>query len=261
MTGLDGRIAAVTGAGQGIGRAVAERLASEGASVLVTDLLLDRAIATAKHIQARGNTAQPVKVDVCSSDDLAHMLSLSQSSFGTFPDTVVCNAGYQTFGNIMELGYEEWDKVMAVNVMGTFETMRTTARAMRSTGIQGSIIAIASIQARLGSVYYAHYSASKAAVLSITKSMALAMAPAHIRVNAVAPGMVDTDLWATADRNLALLRGVKPGVPKAERIAQIPLGRAGTPEDVAGVVAFLASDDASYLTGECIHICGGDLML
>jgi NAD(P)-dependent dehydrogenase (short-subunit alcohol dehydrogenase family) len=131
---------------------------------------------------------------------------------------------------------------------------------MRQAG-SGSIVTVASIQGRLGNPWFAHYSASKAAVLSLTKSYAVALAPHHVRVNSVAPGIIDAGLAHKANDELARLQGLPPGAPMARRVGQVPLGRAGTPEDVANAVLFLASDEADYITGECIHVCGGDVML
>jgi NAD(P)-dependent dehydrogenase (short-subunit alcohol dehydrogenase family) len=134
------------------------------------------------------------------------------------------------------------------------------AQGMKERG-RGTIINMASIMGRNGHPLYPHYAASKAAIISLTKSFALALAPYGIRVNSVGPGIVDTALWAQMDTEWAELEGLKPGEPKAQRIEQVPLRRAGTPEDVANAVAFLATDQASYITGECIHSSGGSLML
>lgn len=261
MRGLTGRVAIVTGGAGGIGSAVARRLAAEDVAVVVTDLDGDAAEAVAASITAGGGRATALPVDVRSEEQLAAVPHTAREAFGAAPDIVVCNAGYQTFATIDDIDARQWDDVLGVNAHGTFLTMQMAARSMRGSGLTGSIIAIASIQARLGSVYYAHYSASKAAVLSLSKSFALTLAPQRIRVNCVAPGVVDTDLWAKADREMAALRGVEPGVPKRERIAQVPLGRGGRPDDIAAAVAFLASADADYITGECLHVCGGDVML
>jgi NAD(P)-dependent dehydrogenase (short-subunit alcohol dehydrogenase family) len=261
MRGLNKHIAVITGGGGGIGGAVADRLAEEGAAVVVTDVVPDAAERTAERINRSGGRALAIAVDVRDQTSLDGIPAAALKAFGAEPDLVVCNAGYQTFATIDQLNDQQWNDVLDTNAHGTFLTMRMAADSMRRTGVRGTITTIASIQARLGSLYYAHYSASKAAVLSLTKSFALALAPHGIRVNCVAPGVIETELWAKADREMAALRGVAPGVPKKERIAQVPLGRGGTPEDVAGAVAFLASDDAAYITGECLHVCGGDVML
>jgi len=261
MRGLAGRVAVVTGAGHGIGAAIAARLAEEGVSVLVTDLDAPSAERVAARIGDSGGRAAWLGVDVRSAEQVDGIAGHAEAAFGAVPSIVVANAGHQTFHGVLDLSEAEWRDVFDVNAHGTYLTMRMAARTLPRSGEPGALIAMASIQARLGSVNYAHYSASKAAVLSLTKSFALALAPHRVRVNCVAPGVVDTDLWARADREMAALRGIPPGVPRRERIAQVPLGRAGTPADVAGAVAFLASADASYITGECLHVCGGDVML
>lgn len=255
------RVALVTGAGQGIGRAIAVRLARDGASVLVADIDTESGKATVDAIVANGGTAGFRHVDIRRPEQIEQALATCRHVFGSPPAVAVCNAGVQTFATAMALTSSEWNEVFDVNALGTFETMRLAGKVMSQEGVAGSIIAIASVQGRLGSLYYPHYSASKAAVLSITKSMSLALAPFRVRVNSVAPGIIETALWEKADREIAVIKGVPPGTPQAERIASVPLGRAGTPDDVAGAVAFLASQDSSYITGECIHVCGGDYML
>ena len=260
LRGIRGRIAAVTGAGGEIGRAVSLRLAAEGAAVITTDRTPELAAATAGATVGAGGMARSLAVDVLEPDAVERIVPYAVRELGGPPDILVCCAGIQTFADVFDLGADDWDRVFDVNARGTFLTMRAVAPAMQAAG-RGTIVAVASIQGRLGSRYYAHYSASKAAVLSLTKSFAVAMAEQGIRVNAVAPGIVDTEMWRAADRELARIRGVAPGEPRRERVLQVPMRRAGTPDDVAGAVAFLASDDASYITGETIHVCGGDLML
>ncbi len=260
LRGLAGRVAVVTGAGGDIGREICSRLALEGARVVATDRTLDLAEATAASIRSAGGRCRPLVVDVTRQDQLDTIVPFAERQFGVPPSIAVCCAGIQTFADIFDLSVDEWDRVFDVNARGTFLTMRAVAPAMRSAG-RGSIVAIASIQGRLGSRYYAHYSASKAAIISLTKSFAVTLAPDGVRVNSVAPGIVDTAMWRAADTELARIRGVQPGEPRQQRVSQVPLQRAGTPADVASAVAFLASDDASYITGECLHVCGGDVML
>lgn len=257
--GLRGRLAVVTGGGGDIGRAVCERLSHEGAAVLVTDRDEGSAARTAEAIRGAGGQAVFLGVDVSHPDEIRRLAAYWHAEFSVPPGVVVTCAGVQTFADVLDLTLADWDHVMDVNAKGTLLTAQAAAAAMAETG--GSIVTMASIQARLGSRFYAHYSASKAAVLSLTRSLAVALAPAGIRVNAVAPGIVDAGMWDLADAELARLQGVAPGVPRRDRIAKVPLGRAGSPDDVAAAVAFLASDDASYITGECLHVCGGDVML
>lgn len=257
--GLRGRLAVVTGGGGDIGRAICERLSYEGAVVLVVDRDEGSAARTVEAIRGSGGEATSLGVDVTRPDEIERLAAYWRAEFATPPGVVVTCAGVQTFADVLDLAATDWDRVMDVNAKGTLLTAQAAAASMEGTG--GSIVTISSIQARLGSRFYAHYSASKAAVLSLTRSLAVALAPAGIRVNAVAPGIVDAGMWEVADAELARLQGVPRRVPRRERIAKVPLGRAGSPEDIAAAVAFLASDDASYITGECLHVCGGDVML
>lgn len=260
LRGLAGRIAVVTGAGGEIGREICARLALEGARIVATDRSIELAEATAAAIQSGGGQASPLVADVTSEGELARIVPFAVAEFGGPPSVAVSCAGIQTFADIFDLSMDDWDRVFDVNAKGTFLTMRAVAPAMQASK-RGSIVAVASIQGRLGSRYYAHYAASKAAVLSVAKSYAVTLAADGVRVNSVAPGIVDTVMWRAADAELSRLRGVPPGEPRRQRLEQVPLHRAGTPADVASAVAFLASDDASYITGECIHVCGGDVML
>jgi NAD(P)-dependent dehydrogenase (short-subunit alcohol dehydrogenase family) len=257
---LAGQVAVVTGAAGGIGRGIVLRLAREGASVIATarrEGSLDETLAEAADA---GGPVRPLLVDVTRPDETAAIVPAAEREFGSAPHVLVCCAGAQTFADIFDLSLEDWDRVFDVNARGTFLTVRPVAEAMRRAG-RGSIVNVASIQGRLGSRWFTHYSASKAAVLSLTRSFALALAPDGVRVNAVAPGIIDAGLAHKADHELARLQGLAPGEPMRERVSRVPLGRAGTPEDVAAAVLFLASPESGYITGECIHVCGGDLML
>lgn len=254
------RLAVVTGAGRGIGKAVALRLAREGAALVVSDIDLGAAKSVSEEITADGGTALSVTIDVTAPEQIDQIPDVCATEFGRLPDVVVCNAGIQQVRDVFDVSADEWDRVFAVNGRGCLLTLRMAARAMRRLD-RGAIVTVASIQGRLGNRYYPHYAASKAAVINLTKSFAVALAAYNVRVNAVAPGVIGTELWAKVDEELAALLGAAAGEPKRERIARVPLGRAGTPDDVAAAVAFLASDDASYITGECLHVCGGDLMI
>lgn len=261
MADLSQSIALVTGAGGGIGSAVALRLARDGAAVVAVDRDAAQLGPVVAAVRAAGGACAGVVADIARHGQVEELADAAEREFGRCADLVVANAGHQTFAPVESIPMAEWDDVMAVNARGTFMTLRAACARMVRTGVPGAAVAVASIQGRLGSLYYPHYSASKAAVINMTKSLALWAAPHGVRVNAVAPGIVETPLWERADRELAALRGVAPGVPRAERIARVPLKRAGRPEDVAGAVAFLLGEDASYITGECLHVCGGDVML
>ncbi len=256
--GFDRGVAVVTGAAHGIGAGIATRLASDGARVVVADIDLSAARARATEIVAAGGEARAVRLDVADESSVLAMADAVQAEFGESYRYLVCNAGVQTFQRAADVTVAEWDTVLDVNARGTLLCLQSAARSMPDGG---AIVAVASIQGRLGGPYYPHYSASKAAVISLAKSFALALAPRGIRVNTVAPGIIATALWDKADEALSHLKGEEPGAARMARIAAVPLGRAGTPEDVAASVSFLLSPDASYITGECIHICGGDVML
>jgi NAD(P)-dependent dehydrogenase (short-subunit alcohol dehydrogenase family) len=255
--GLDG-VVVVTGAAQGVGEGIASRLAREGSRVVVADRNLEAATTTAARIDAAGGRARAVHVDVTDPQSVARLGSAASEAFGEPVRLFVANAGVQTFQRATDLSVEEWDLVLEVNARGTMLCLQEAARCMPDGT---AVVAVASIQGRLGAPFYPHYAASKAAVISLVKSFALALAPRRIRVNSVAPGIIETALWDQADARLSALTGREPGAARAERIAAVPLGRAGTVADVAGAVAFLLSDDASYITGECLHVCGGDVML
>lgn len=256
------RTAVVTGAAQGIGAGIAERLVSEGAKVLVADLDLDAAEATARRL---GESASACHLDVADRASVDALPEATQIAFGAAMTLLVCNAGVQTWTHAVDVTTAEWDACLDVNARGILYCLQMASRAMPQA-VPGSpdapaIVVMASIQGRLAGPYYPHYSASKAAVLSLVKSFAAALAPQGIRVNAVAPGIVDTPLWSRADTALSALTGRNAGEARAERVAAVPLQRAGTPADVAAAAAFLLSPDASYITGECVHVCGGDVML
>jgi NAD(P)-dependent dehydrogenase (short-subunit alcohol dehydrogenase family) len=257
---LSGKVAAVTGSGKGIGRSVALRLAREGADLVVTDVELALAEETASEIRRCGQNAHALAVDVVDLSQVEQIPTAAERVFDSPVEIMVNNAGIQQIKDALELTAEDWDLVLDVNARGTLFGMQVAAKAMKEKG-RGTIINMASIMGRNGHPLYAHYAASKAAIISLTKSFALALAPYGIRVNSVGPGIVDTDLWDSMDTQWAELKGLRKGEPKAQRIEQVPLGRAGTPEDVANTVAFLATDEAAYITGECIHISGGSLML
>jgi meso-butanediol dehydrogenase / (S,S)-butanediol dehydrogenase / diacetyl reductase len=257
---LRGKVAAVTGAGRGIGRAIALRLAEEGADVLAADIDLALAEETASAVRESGQQALAMEVDVTNQAQIQDLVAAADQDFSAPFEIMVNNAGIQQIKEVFDITPEDWDRMLAVNARGVFFGMQAAAEVMKERS-RSAIISTASIMGRDGHPLYAHYAAAKAAVVSLTKSFALALAPYRIRVNSVAPGIVDTAIWEMQDARMAELQGLKRGEPKAQRIAQVPLGRAGVPEDVAGAVAFLASNDADYITGECIHISGGSFML
>jgi acetoin reductase-like protein len=252
---LSGKSAIVTGAGRGIGKATALRFAREGADVLVPDL--DRATSeqTARAIQALGRKGIPLQMDVTRLADIRRMVDTAMREFGKI-DILVNNAGITQVRDPMKLTEEEWDRTLSINAKAAFFCLQAVAREMipRRSGV---ILNAASISGRAGKPMLVDYCASKFAVIGITQSMALALAKHGIRVNAVAPGIVDTDMWVQIDREWSALEGKPAGEMKRIRVGAIPLGRIETAEDVANLYTFLASDEASYITGQTYNVCGG----
>jgi len=255
---LAGKIALVTGGGQGIGRAIALRLAEDGADVAVADLNLESAQNVAREIEHAGRRALAVQADVRKIDMVRKMVSDVVEHFGTI-DILVNNAGVGLFNPIFEIDEREMDLQYEVNVKGLFFAMQAAAEHMVKKG-SGKIVNLASQAGRRGEAYALSYCMSKAAVISMTQSAALALAPHQINVNAVAPGVVDTPFWVEVDKKFAKILNLPVGEHKRRTVASIPLGRIEQPEDVAKAVAFLASEDADYITGQTLNVDGGNVL-
>jgi meso-butanediol dehydrogenase/(S,S)-butanediol dehydrogenase/diacetyl reductase len=250
---LAGRRALVTGAGSGIGRAIARALARDGARVAATDVDAALARAVAAELGAGAGWAH---LDVTDEAETAAVFEQTARELGGL-DTVIANAGVSTMNPVVDLTVEEWDLNMAVNAKGVFLTDRAAVRHFLATGTRGVIVNTASLAAKQGAPLLAHYSASKFAVLGFTQALAREVAGHGIRVNCVCPGFVRTSMQ---ERELvweARLRGLTVEQVRAEYVALTPLGRLEEPEDVADVVAFLASERARFLTGEAINVTGG----
>ena len=252
---LTGKSAIVTGAGRGIGRATALLFAREGADVLVPDLDRAGSEAVAKEVQALGVKGVPLEMNVTRSADIQRMVETALREFGHI-DILVNNAGITQVRDSMTLTEADWDRTLNLNLKATFFCSQAVAREMAKQKA-GVILNAASISGRSGKPMMVDYCASKFGVIGITQALALAWAKHGIRVNAVAPGIVDTDMWVGVDREWSALEGQPTGTMKRLRVATIPLGRIETPEDVAKVYAFLASDDAAYITGQTVNVCGG----
>ncbi len=252
---LAGKSAIVTGAGRGIGRATALQFAREGADVLVPDLDLATSEQTAREIRALGRKGVPLQMDVTRMADIQRMVETAIREFGKI-DILVNNAGIVLVRDMMALTEAEWDRTMSINAKAAFFCLQAVAREMikRKCGV---ILNASSISGRVGRPMMVDYCASKFAVVGITQGAAMALARYGIRVNAVAPGIVDTDMWTQVDREWGALEGKPPGEMKRTRVAAIPLGRIETPEDVANLYTFLASDEAGYITGQTYNVCGG----
>lgn len=254
---LKDNIAIVTGGAQGMGRAISLRLSQEGASVVVADVNLAGAQALADEINAADGAAIAVQVDVRDPAQAQAMVDAAVARFGGL-NILVNNAGVGRILPFLETTAKDWDFMFDINCKGLLWCSQAAARQMIAQGRGGKIINLASQAGRRGEALVLAYCASKACVISMTQSMALALAEHKINVNAVAPGVVDTPFWVEVDRQFAKLMNLPEGEPKRRAVAGIPLGRIEQPEDVASVVAFLASPDADYITQQCINVDGGN---
>jgi 3-oxoacyl-[acyl-carrier protein] reductase len=241
---LEDKVAIVTGAGQGIGHGIALKLAQEGARVVASDANAETALQTATEIESLGHTALSMRTDVANQSEVSQMIEETVAQFGRI-DILINNAGIARSGTLLKLTEQAWDEVLDVNLKGVFRTTQAVARYMIAAKY-GKIVNVSSIYGRTGTVGDSNYAASKAGIVGFTKSTARELARYNINVNAVLPGMIDT----------SLLRGI-PERYLDPMIEEIPLGRVGAPEDIANVAAFLASDQASYITGATIEVTGG----
>ncbi|WP_040948619.1 3-oxoacyl-[acyl-carrier-protein] reductase [Gorillibacterium massiliense] len=245
---LKGKTAIVTGASRGIGRAIAIALAEAGADVVVNySGSVDAAKETAARVEALGSKAAVIKADVADAAQVEDMVKQTLEQFGKV-DILVNNAGITRDNLIMRMKEEEFDQVIATNLKGVFNCLKAVTRPMMKQR-SGRIINISSVVGSLGNPGQANYVAAKAGVIGLTKSAARELASRGITVNAVAPGFIVTDMTDKL-----------PEEAKTQMMAQIPLGRFGSPEDIAKAVTFLASEDAGYMTGQTIHIDGGMYM-
>jgi sorbitol-6-phosphate 2-dehydrogenase len=258
---LEGQSAIVTGAAQGLGEAVAKRLAVEGCDVLLADMNEEKAqAAAARLVDETGRRCIGIRADVTNEDDCAFMVEHAVNAFGKL-DILVANAGILKAGDVTEFAPADWRKVIEVNLVGYFLCAQAAARAMVPRQ-SGSIVQINSKSGKKGSFRNSAYAASKFGGIGLTQSLALDLAPHHIRVNAVCPGnLLDGTLWQDSlYEQYGATQGLTKEQVRAKYEGQVPLGRGCTYEDVAGVVVFLCSDDASYMTGQAINVTGGQEM-
>jgi 3-oxoacyl-[acyl-carrier protein] reductase len=245
MTKAESRVAIVTGAGRSLGKATAERLHGDGYSVAVIDRDGAAATEVAKALDAQGKTARAYALDVSSAEDVVRIFAAVASDLGV-PTALVNNAGIYPDHALLDMPVEAWDQVMAVNLRGTFLCTQVFARLRGQSG-SGAIVNLASAAAFSARAGATHYSTSKAGVVMFTKAAALEFGPLGIRVNAVAPGLIEVRKDQVSDAY------------RDHYLTMIPRGRTGRAPDIAGTVAFLLSDDADYINGECIAVDGGFL--
>lgn len=247
MKGLENKVALVTGAAQGIGKAIAMTLAHAGAHLVIADVNLEKAQETASEIEKLGREAIAVTVDVANVASVDAMVAEVTQKFEKI-DFLVNNAGITRDTLMIRMKEDEWDKVIAVNLKGTFNCMKSVGKLMMKQR-SGRVVNIASVVGVMGNAGQANYSASKAGVIALTKTMAKEFASRGVTSNAVAPGYIETEMTAHLS-----------DAAKQAFLQNIPLKRPGTAADVANVVTFLLSDAASYLTGQVINIDGGMIM-
>src|SRR5215510_1146450 len=255
---LDKHVAIVTGGGRGIGRATALELARLGATIVVAEFDAANGQRTADEVAKLGRPSLAISTDVTRRADLDALVRRTQERFGRI-DVLVNNAGIYRAAATLDVTEEHWDAIMNINAKAVFFASQAVLPTMVAQK-RGVIISLASMAGKIGSRANLPYNASKAAVISMTKSLALAHAAEGIRVNCVCPGFVETDMWISVAREQGALLNQSPEEFTRRRLHQIPLGRMERPEDVANVIGFLVSPRSDYMTGQALSVDGGLVM-
>ncbi|MEK7104113.1 MAG: SDR family NAD(P)-dependent oxidoreductase [Patescibacteria group bacterium] len=246
---LKNKVAVVTGGRQGMGRAHSLKLAQLGCKVVVSDISQDDCEKVVDEIKKAGGEAVAIKCDISKKDEVEAMVEKTIKEFGKI-DILVNNAGVCQFGSFLDLTEQEWDKTLDINLKGYFLCSQAASREMvkQKSGVIVNIASIAMGQIGMGFPGIVHYCASKGGIVAMAEAMALELAPLGIRVNSIAPGAIDTPMMNSTKQDPKILEGI---------LASIPLKRVGKPEDIANAVAFLASDESSYMTGSVVVVDGG----
>lgn len=262
------KVAIVTGSGNGIGKAVALRLAHDGAGIIVADIDIKSAEQTAREIHDTDRKATAYSVDLAHVSQIQPMVEQVVNEFGRI-DILVNAAGIAQTKPFLEITEDQWDRVLDINLKGTVFCIQAVAAQMikqvpeqikqagRADKSYGKIVNFSSISGRRGRALQIAYAASKAAIISVTQSAALALSAYNINVNAVSPSVVPTPMWEQIDKDYSQILGKESGRSMKDFIEQIPLKRAGSPEDIAAAVAFLCSCDSDYITGQTLNVDGG----
>lgn len=256
MGNLDGRAAIVTGAGGGIGRSISLKLASEGANLVLTDINEELLQTTVQLCTELGVSAFGYSLDLTDVNALATVVEQTKFHFQRI-DVLANVAGIMETRPFLEIKAEEWNRMFTINVATTFQLTQLAAKEMIAQGNGGSIINLSSTAGRLHRPMAAHYAASKAAVISLTRSAAVALAPHQIRVNALCPGIIDTPMIQQVRESRSELLAISQDDVQKHWERIIPMGRLASSDEVADLAAFLASDASKYITGEAIGINGG----
>lgn len=248
---LKGKVAVVTGAAQGLGRACAECMAAEGAKVVVSDVDAEAGLATAHAIRESGGDAHFIACDVGDKAQVDGLIADAVDLYGRL-DSAVANAGIVNFSDFLDLAEEDFDRVLRINLKGVFLTGQAAARQMVKQGTAGTIINMSSINAVVAIPNIVPYVTAKGGVNQLTRAMALALADKGIRVNAIGPGSIMTEMLKSVAHDKEAMHKV---------LTRTPMGRAGEPHEIGRIAVFLASDDSSYMTGEVVYADGGRLAL
>lgn len=258
MGKLEGQVALITGAAGGLGQSLADGFGREGCRLFLSDLDAPRLSRVIDHLRGQGAAVRGVPADLRSCDQTTGLVERVIQEFGHI-NILVNNAAVSSMRSLWDLTERDWDEVLDVNVKGLFFTLQSAARHMAERG-SGSIINIASVAGRVGRPTLLHYAASKAAVISITRSAALALAKQRVRVNAIAPGMIDTEMLhdlQSAWNNMLTAEDKSGHDPSPDKV---PLGRVAKPQDIVATAIYLASRDSEYMTGQTLNVCGGLVM-